>query len=117
MELEQQKQSEYDNSFVPNSNSVTLNDIDIPTLKDIKKFVENMSKVNHIEVLRILSKHLSYKILSENENMNGIYINLTDLNNEAINDLLKYIKYVEAQEDELKYMEDERESYKKLLSK
>ena len=36
---------------------------------------------------------------------------------EAINDLLNYIKYVEAQEDELKYLEDERESYKKLLSK
>ena len=90
---------------------------DISTLNEIKKSIENMSKFYHIEVLRLLSKHLSVKNMSENENMNGIYINLTELNDNVINDLLAYIKYINTQEYELKNLENEREIYKKLLSK
>lgn len=78
-------------------------------LNYIRSQIENMSKFNQIEVLRILTKH---KMSVINENKYGIHINLSELNNDLLNELMIYIKYVSAQETYLNNVEKETEIYK-----
>ena len=59
-------------------------------LKKLKDRIELMSKHHQIEILRILSKTNKANI---NENNNGSFINLTELDNEIINSLNNYISY------------------------
>ena len=68
-----------------------------------------MIKFNQIEVLRILTKHDNSTI---NENKNGIHINLTELEDDVLNELMGYIKYVNTQELYLNNAEQEKENYK-----
>ena len=78
-------------------------------LNYIREEIENMSKFNQIEVLRILTKHKSVTI---NENKYGIHINLSELDNTVLSELDMYIKYVSAQEMDLNNIEKEKEKYK-----
>lgn len=71
--------------------------------------IENMSKFNQIEILRILTKNDSVII---NENKYGIHINLSELPNNILNEIMVYIKYVNTQEMYLNSAEKEKEIYK-----
>ena len=44
-----------------------------------------------------------------NENKNGVFINLTDLSNDIINDMEKYIDYVSEQKIDLDYIENQKD--------
>ena len=74
-------------------------------LKQLKDQIEKMSKHNQIEVLRILSENKNVNI---NENNNGSFINLTELNDEVITSLNDYINYVNEQEESLDIIENEK---------
>ena len=102
---------------VETTNKKELNIGSVQQLKQIKTTIENMSKFNHIAVLRILTKHLGVDIMKQNENKSGVHVNLSDLSDDALLELLSYIKYVNMQETELKHGEDEQKLYKDLLSK
>jgi hypothetical protein len=82
---------------------------DYNKLNSIREQIENMSKFNQIEILRILTKNDNVTI---NENKYGIHINLSELDNDVLNDLLMYIKYVNTQEVYLNGVEQEKEKYK-----
>jgi hypothetical protein len=82
---------------------------DYTSLNRIRGEIENMSKFNQIEVLRLLTKHDEVTL---NENKNGIHINLSDLDNKVLLELDMYIKYVNAQEIDLNNIEKEKEKYK-----
>ena len=82
---------------------------DYTNLNGIREQIENMSKFNQIEILRILTKS---KDVTLNENKYGIHINLTDLSTETLNELIIYIKYVNTQEIYLNDVEQEKEKYK-----
>jgi hypothetical protein len=84
-------------------------DFDFNQLNYIREQIENMSKFNQIEVLRILTKNKDVII---NENKYGIHINLSELTNEILNEMLVYIKYVTTQETFLNNVEQEKEKYK-----
>ena len=84
---------------------------DISKLNNIKDSIQNMSKFNQIEILRILSSH---KEVTINENKYGIHVNLTDLNNTILNELTVYINYVTTQEIELSQAEKQKENYKNI---
>lgn len=75
----------------------------------IRESIENMSKFNQIEILRILTRHKEVII---NENKYGIHINLSDLPNEILEELLVYVNYVTTQEIEFNNIEKQKESYK-----
>ena len=75
-------------------------------LKKLKDRIEKMTKHNQIEVLRILSKNKQVNI---NENNNGSFINLTELDICVIQILSKYISYVDEQERSLDFVENEKE--------
>jgi len=82
---------------------------DFNKLNSIREQIENMSKFNQIEVLRILTK---FKDVIINENKYGIHINLSELEHNVLHELLMYIKYVNTQEIYLNNAEKEKEKYK-----
>lgn len=75
----------------------------------IRDLIHEMNKYNQIEVLRIMKK---YENITLNENRYGIHINLTDLNEEQINELSLYINYVSVQETTLNYGEQQKNTFK-----
>ena len=73
----------------------TDNEVNLADLNTIRESIENMSKFNQIEILRILTNHKEVII---NENKYGIHINLSELSSNIIRDLFVYVNYVNAQE-------------------
>jgi hypothetical protein len=82
---------------------------DINKINSMRDAIENMTKFNQIEVLRILTRHKSVHI---NENKYGIHINLSELKPVILNELYVYINYVNKQEIELYNTEKQKETYK-----
>lgn len=82
---------------------------DLDKLNYIREQIENMSKFNQIEILRILTKNKNVII---NENKYGIHINLSELEDIILNELMTYITYVNTQEIYLNNVELEKEKYK-----
>ena len=82
---------------------------DSSKINNIREQIENMTKFNQIEILRILTKNKKVII---NENKYGIHINLSELDDETLNELSVYIKYVNTQEIYLNSAEQEKEKYK-----
>lgn len=74
-------------------------------LSELKDKIEGMSKTQQLEVLRILTRNSNVNI---NENNNGTFINLTELSEDIINSLRKYVVYVEEQHKDLLKAENEK---------
>jgi hypothetical protein len=68
-----------------------------------------MNKFNQVEILRILNKH-NKEIL--NENKYGIHINLSELSDDIVIEIKKYINYVNTQEININSIEQQKEDYK-----
>ena len=64
-----------------------------------------MNIIHQKEILRILKDE---KTISLNENNNGTFINLTELNGNVIEKLKNFILYVNNQEEHLKNIENEK---------
>ena len=91
---------------------MTEGNYDFNKLNYIREQIENMSKFNQIEILRILTK---FKDVIINENKYGIHINLSELDNDVLQELMIYIKYVNTQELYLNDIEQEKEKYKNIF--
>lgn len=78
-------------------------------LEKIKIKIENMSKHHQIEILKIFKKYSNVKL---NENKSGVFINLSFLSSTTIEELVKYIDFVEAQESSIRQLENQCEEYK-----
>jgi hypothetical protein len=90
---------------------VETEEINILELNSMRDTLESMSKFNQVEVLRILSKHREVVL---NENKYGVHINISDLNGEILDELKKYINYVNAQEITLHQVEQQKETFKNI---
>ena len=101
----------YTSTMDINSDTIGDNDMEaeLAQLNKIREAIENMSKFNQIEVLRILTGNKDVII---NENKYGIHINLSELRPQIIDDLLVYINYVTTQEIELNNIEKQKQDYK-----
>lgn len=86
-----------------------LNDIE---LNMIRNKIENMTKINQIEVLRILQQCNNITL---NENNYGVHVNLTDVSPNIIQQIKTYIQYVETQENDLQYIELQKNNMKTLF--
>ena len=85
---------------------------DMNELNSMRDQIENMSKFNQLEILRILTKNKDVII---NENKYGIHINLSDIDISILKELTLYIKYVQKQESFLNNTEEEKERYKNIF--
>ena len=77
-------------------------------LELMKTRIENMTKINQVEILKILLKH-NVKI---NENKSGIFVNMTFLDKKIIEDMETYLHYVNEQESTLQSLETQKEVFK-----
>jgi len=78
-------------------------------LEILKSKIESMDKNHHIEILRILKNKSQIKL---NENKSGVFINLSYLPNETIEEIKKYLNYVQDQETLLNPIETQKENFK-----
>jgi hypothetical protein len=78
-------------------------------IESMKMKIENMDKTHHIEILKILKKNPSVKL---NENKSGVFINLSFLPQDTMNEIQEYLNYIQDQESSLKSMEHQKESFK-----
>ena len=78
-------------------------------LNHLKERIENLNKFHQVEILKLLKTDDTCTL---NENKNGIFINLTSLNNKIIYEIEKYLEYVQKQESQL----SETETQKSILS-
>ena len=85
------------------------NSFSVSELNYIRDTVEKMNKFNQIEVLRLFNKHNDVIL---NENNYGIYINLSGVSTDIINEINDYIKYVNNQENTLNTVEQQKEDYR-----
>ena len=78
-------------------------------LMTLKDGIENTPIVHQIEILRILNaKHTQI-----NENKNGVFVNISKLNNELLHELYDYMTYVINQEKQLNEVEEHKQSLTK----
>ena len=89
-----------------------INNFSVSELNYIRETIESMNNFNQIEILRILNKYKNS--ITINENKNGIYINLSDMNKNVLDELITYIKYVNTQELSLYNVEKQKESFKNI---
>lgn len=71
-------------------------------LVTLKTKIENLTKKQQVEILRIILK----LDVSVSENNNGIFFNLSSLSEEQLNNINKYIDYVSDQEEALQEFEN-----------
>ena len=83
--------------------------VSIQELEKIRENIEEMSKFNQVEVLRLLK---NYNGVTLNENKYGVHINLTELHGDVLLMLQNYIQYVNTQEINLNQIEKQKEEFK-----
>ena len=79
------------------------------TLSTIKDKIERMPKNNQIEVLKILKKYQNIKL---NENKSGVFVNLSFLSKEILEEIDKYVNYVNDQEMVINTIETQKQEFK-----
>lgn len=79
-------------------------------LEKLKDNIENMDKQHQIEILRILKND---KIILLNENVNGVFVNLTDVSDRTINYIKRYIQYVDKQNNNINQFENKKDELEK----
>lgn len=79
--------------------------------KQILSEIDKMSKENHEDIYNVIKKH----DIKHTKNNNGIFINLSDVNEDCLNELIKYIKFINNNNDNSIEFEKKKEDSKKLL--
>jgi hypothetical protein len=74
-------------------------------LNRLKERIEKLNKFHQIEILKLLKTN---DLCTLNENKNGIFVNLTSLNDGLIFELEKYLEYVQKQESQLSEIEKQK---------
>ena len=82
-------------------------------LENLRNSIEKLDKVHHVNILKILNKNE----VNYSENNNGIFINLTKIDEITLSDINNYVKYVKLQELELDDIEDKKNDKKKEFYK
>jgi len=77
-------------------------------IENIRNKIESMDKNHHIEILKILKKN-GVKL---NENKSGVFVNLSFLSKEIIDEINTYLLYVNDQEHILTEFETQKEEFK-----
>lgn len=83
----------------------------IVMLESLKSKIESMSKYHQTEILKILSKRLC----KLNENKSGVFVNLSFLPDDLLEELNKYIEYVDDQTETFATVEYQKNEFKSSL--
>jgi len=75
----------------------------------IGKKIETLTKEQHIDILQILVNH----DVTLNENKNGIFVNLSVLDKNTIDDIKDHLYHITRQEEQLKESELKKDQFNK----
>ena len=78
-------------------------------LDDMRKKIEAFDKIQQLEILKVFIKHN----ININENKSGIFINLSTMKPEVIDDIKQYLEHINIQENTLLTRESKQEEYSK----
>jgi len=81
-------------------------------IESLKNRIEKMDKIHHIEILKILKKYNKIRL---NENKSGVFVNMSFLPIEILEEIIKYIEYVNEQEVYINVVEEEQEKLKHYI--
>jgi hypothetical protein len=79
-------------------------DVNIDALKYLRDKIETLTVFHQIEILRILQMNK----VTFSENKNGVFVNLTYVNQDIIKKINDYIVYVDKQELQLNEVEEKK---------
>jgi hypothetical protein len=82
-------------------------------LEQLKNKIETMAKTHHIEILKIIKKK---PIIKLNENKSGVFINISLLPNDTLDNIKEYLNYIDVQDESLMSIERIKEGYATLLA-
>ena len=82
-------------------------------LQNIKKVVEKYNTEQQEDILNIIRECDNISI---NENKNGFFINLTNLDSVIITKIEKYMEYIVLQEKHLTNIESQKKEYEEFLN-
>jgi len=82
-------------------------------LTTIRDDIENMEKIHQLNILQIFNRN----DIEYTENSNGIFINMTILDQKIIAEIITYMKYVKLQEMQLDKVEAMKDRYKEEFYK
>ena len=85
--------------------------VDVNKLESLKEKIEVLSKFQQVEILRILSKNMC----KLNENKSGIFVNMTFLENNVIEEIEQYMSYVGDQTNTFQTIEYQKEEFKNII--
>lgn len=87
---------------------------DLKTLTKIKSQIDSLEKQQHIEILKILKKNVAVKL---NENKSGIFVNLSYLPKETLEEIIKYLSFIKCQETSINDIEQIQGEFKNMMEK
>jgi hypothetical protein len=90
-----------------------MNTTDFFTLETLRTKIEKMPKDRHIQCLNILAKYPS--VIINEPKYGNVNINLSCVPKEAVDDLLKFVSYVEDQENSLMLAEKQKKIYQEVF--
>lgn len=77
---------------------------DIYYLENLKKNIESLNEMHHNKILEIILNNN----ISVSENNNGCFINLTDIEDEVIEKIENYLKFISKQTNDLNQIEEKK---------
>ena len=82
---------------------------DLNNLIQLKNQIENIDKIHHVKILKILkNNNIKYS-----ENRNGIFVNMTSFDSQTIDSIEKILSYIKTQEKRLTDIETIKEELSK----
>jgi hypothetical protein len=77
-------------------------------LESMKTKIEGLGKNQHIDILKIIKSNSAVKL---NSNKNGVYVNISFLDEDTIEKINKYLHYVDDRETALLTAEYQKEDF------
>lgn len=77
---------------------------DIYYLENLKKSIESLNEIHHKKILQIIIDNN----ISISENSNGCFVNLTDIEDEIIDKIQDYLKFISEQTNDLNEIEEKK---------
>jgi len=86
---------------------------EITDLKRLRDKIEKMERIHQIHIFKILKENQ----IEFTENSNGVFVNMTLLDDTTLKQINNFIKYVNLQQKQLESIEDIKAQYQKEFYK
>ena len=84
--------------------------MNIDEIKNLRNTIQSFSKEKQLDIFKMCKSNQIFFT----ENNNGIFINLTEMNNVQLLELQKYVNYIVDQETQIQKVEQEKKEMAKL---